>query len=189
MGFPRLWSPITLRANFGSQCSLKQSCSSCQELSNNMSHAFCSQVNRVDSQLFMVESRTNSLIPCPSFGHNLCFKCSNEQCKPILTSTFQQLSNHIKNTTSHWVLTPEITLWSFGNPPRLHLPKWELPWECEGSLFHTPSHFLTLLGICDVIPGLFLALIPRLPLALTHGLPLGPQPCNPFALVVSPKLG
>jgi len=25
--------------------------------------------------------------------------------------------------------------------------------------------------------------------ALTHGLPLGPQPCNPFALVASPKLG
>ncbi len=28
MGLPRLWSPITLRANLGSRCSLKQSCSS-----------------------------------------------------------------------------------------------------------------------------------------------------------------
>jgi len=25
----------------------------------------------------------------------------------------------------------------------------ELPWECEGSLPHTPSHFLTLPGVCD----------------------------------------
>jgi hypothetical protein len=37
----------------------------------------------------------------------------------------------------------------------------------------TPSHFSTLPGVCDVIPGLS----------------LGPHPCNPFALVASPKLG
>jgi hypothetical protein len=36
----------------------------------------------------------------------------------------------------------------------------------------TPSHFPTLLGICDV----------------TLELPLGLHPCNPFALVTSPKL-
>jgi hypothetical protein len=55
----------------------------------------------------------------------------------------------------------------------LHLPKWELSWECESSFPHTPSLFLTLPGVCDV----------------TLGLPLGPQPCNPFALVASPRLG
>jgi hypothetical protein len=37
----------------------------------------------------------------------------------------------------------------------------------------TPSHFLTLPGVCDVTPGL----------------PLGSHPCNPFVLVASPKLG
>jgi hypothetical protein len=60
---------------------------------------------------------------------------------------------------------------------------------------HTPSHFLTLPGICDVTPGLLLALIPglllaltpMLPLALTLGLPLGPQPYNPFCLGRKPK--
>jgi len=36
-----------------------------------------------------------------------------------------------------------------------------------------PSHFPTLSGICDVTPGLSLGL----------------HPCNPFALVASPKLG
>ncbi len=45
-------------------------------------------------------------------------------------------------------------------------PKVELPWECECSFPHTPSHFLTLLGVCDVTPRL----------------PLGPHPCNAFAL-------
>jgi hypothetical protein len=36
----------------------------------------------------------------------------------------------------------------------------------------TPSHFPTLPGVPDVTPGL----------------PFGPHPCNPFALVASPKL-
>jgi hypothetical protein len=37
-GLPGLWSPITLRADLGSKCGLKQSCSSRRELSNGMSH-------------------------------------------------------------------------------------------------------------------------------------------------------
>ncbi len=37
----------------------------------------------------------------------------------------------------------------------------------------TPPHFPTFPGVCDVTPKLF----------------LGPHPCNPFALVASPKLG
>jgi len=57
-----------------------------------------------------------------------------------------------------------------------------LPWKCEGSLPHTPSHFLTRPGVCDVTPRLLLALIPGLHLALTLGLPIGPQPYNPFCL-------
>jgi len=84
MGLLQLWSPITLRADLGLWCNLMQSCSSHQELSNDMSHALCIQVNRVDSWLFLVGSQTASLIPGPSFGHNLCFRCPNEQCEPIL---------------------------------------------------------------------------------------------------------
>jgi hypothetical protein len=102
---------------------------------------------------------------------------------------FQEISNDINNAINHWVLTPQITLWSLKSPLGLHFPKWELPWECKGSLPHTPSHFLTFPGICDVILGLSLGLHPCNPFALTLGLSLGPQPCNPFALVVSPRLG
>jgi len=79
MGFPRLWSPITLQADFRSQCGPKQSCSSCRELSNDMWHASCSSVNWVDSRLFVVGSQIGNLTPDPSFGHNLCFRCLNEQ--------------------------------------------------------------------------------------------------------------
>jgi hypothetical protein len=41
-GLLRLWSPITLRADLGSKCGMKQSCSSRRELSNGMSHVACS---------------------------------------------------------------------------------------------------------------------------------------------------
>jgi hypothetical protein len=84
LGLPRLWIPITLWANLGSRCSLKQSCSSRRELYNGMSRVVWRQVNRVDSRLFLVGSQIGSLTPSLSFGHNLCFKCPNEQCEPIL---------------------------------------------------------------------------------------------------------
>jgi hypothetical protein len=83
---------------------------------------------------------------------------------------FQELSNDRKNATSHWILTPQIALWSFGSPPELHLPKWELPWECEGSLPHTFLHS-------------------RDHVIWLAGFLLAPHPCNPFALVANPKLG
>ncbi len=47
-------------------------------------HALCKQVNWVNSRLFLVKSQTASLTFDPSFGHNLCFRCPNEQCEPTL---------------------------------------------------------------------------------------------------------
>jgi hypothetical protein len=88
MGLPGLWSPITLRADLGSRCGLKQSCRSRRDLSNGMSHVLCSQVFRVDSRLLVVGSQIwqtpGNSTPDLSFGHNLCFRCPNEQCEPIL---------------------------------------------------------------------------------------------------------
>jgi len=49
-----------------------------------MWHVVCSQVNRVDSRLFLVGSQIGNLTLDPFFGHNLCFRCPNEQCEPIL---------------------------------------------------------------------------------------------------------
>jgi hypothetical protein len=56
-GLPGLWSLITLWADLGSKCGLKQSCSSRRELSNDMSHVVCSQVFWVDSRLLVVGSQ------------------------------------------------------------------------------------------------------------------------------------
>jgi hypothetical protein len=84
MGLLWLWNPITLRVDLESKCGLKKSCSFCQELSNCMWHDSCNQVNWLDSRLFVVESQIGNLTFGPSFGHNLCFKCPNEQYEPIL---------------------------------------------------------------------------------------------------------
>ncbi len=174
LGLSGLWSPITLRADLGSKCGLKQSYSSRRELSNGMSHVVCSQVFRVDSRLLVVGSQNwqtpGSSTPGPSFGHNLCFRCPNEQCEPILDICASRAFHWYKKRHKPLRFDPQIGLWSFGSPPGLHLPKRELPWECEGSLPHTFLHSQE-----------SLMWLPGFPLARTL--------VTPFALVASPKLG
>ncbi len=84
LGIPWLWGPITLCANLWLKWGLKQSCSPRQEISKGMSHATCAQGNQGNSQLLMGRSQTVNLTPDLSFGHNLCVKCWNGSCEPIL---------------------------------------------------------------------------------------------------------
>jgi len=77
LGFPQLWGPITLCEDLWLRWGLKKSCSPHQELSNFMWHMTYMQGNRGNSRLLIV-------IGSPSFGHNLCFKCPNGSCEPIL---------------------------------------------------------------------------------------------------------
>jgi hypothetical protein len=87
-GLLQLWRPITLHVDLQVKWGLKQSCSPHRELFNGLLHATWMQGNRVDSRLFVVGSQignlTPNLTPGPSFGHNLCFRCWNGSCKPIL---------------------------------------------------------------------------------------------------------
>jgi hypothetical protein len=76
--------PITLCVDLRLKWGLKQSCSPRWELSNNMSHATCTQGNRGDSWLLVIRSQIANLIIGLFFGHNLCFSCLNGSCKPIL---------------------------------------------------------------------------------------------------------
>jgi hypothetical protein len=173
-GLPRLWSLITSRADLGSKCDLKQSFSSRRELSNGMSHVVCSQVFRVDSWLLVVGNQNwqtlGSSTPAPSFGHNLCFRCSNEQCEPILDIYDSKAFHLYKERHKPLRFDPSNRSLKFqestGTPSLkvgVALGVWRL----------IPSHSPTLPGVSNVTPGL----------------PLGPHPCNPFALVASPKLG
>jgi hypothetical protein len=169
LGLSRLWSPITLQADLRLRCSLKQSCSSPWELFNSMLHALCRQINQVDSRLLVVKSQTDNLTPGPSFAHNLCFGCPNEQCEPILDIYAPRAFQWYKELFQPWSFDPlKLPFEDSG----VHWDSNSQSWILLGVWGFTPPHFLALPGACGVTPGL----------------PLGPQPCNPFALVASPRL-
>ncbi len=173
-GLPGLWSPITLRADLGLKCGLKQSCSSRRELSNGMSHVVCSQVFRVDSRLLVVGSQNwqtpGSSTPGPSFGHNLRFRHPNEQCEPILEIYASRAFHWYKERHKPLRFDPSNRSLKFRESTGTPSPKAGV---ALGVWRFTPSRFPTLPGVPDVTPGL----------------PFGLNPCNPFALVASPKLG
>jgi hypothetical protein len=163
-GLPRLWSPITLQA-LGSKCSLKQSCSSCRELSNGMWHIVCSQVNWVDFWLLVVGSQIANLTPSLSFAHNLCFKCPNEPCEPILdiyTSIAFQWYKELLEARNF-------------NPRNCAIKIWESFWDSNSqhgsSLGSVRAHSFTL---C---------------MWSAPGSPTWLATLQPFALVASPRLG
>jgi len=170
LGLSWLWSPITLRTDLRSRYILKQSCSPRRELSNDMSHTVCRQVNRVDSQLFLVGSQIDNLTPDLSFGHNLCFRCPNEQCDPILNIYVPRNFQWYKKLHKPLSLAPWKCSLKFQESTGTPSPKVGVALKVWGFIL---SHFPTLLRVCDVIPELS----------------LGPHPCNPFALVANPKLG
>jgi hypothetical protein len=167
-----LWSPITLRADLGSQCGLKQSCSSRRELSNAVLHSRIGHQKEVDSRLFVVGSQTGNSTPGPSFGHNLCFRCSNEPSEPILDIFTPRAFQWYKERHKPLRFDPCNRSLKFRESTGTPSPKVGVALGVWGL---TPSHFLTLPRVCDVTPGL--------PLALTPALPFGPHSCNAFPLI------
>jgi hypothetical protein len=76
VGNPATLGPTTLFIDLGWRWNLKQRCRPHWELSNGMSHITCTQGNRGDQIVMLTFG--------PFFGHNLCFKCPNGSCEPIL---------------------------------------------------------------------------------------------------------
>jgi len=106
-----------------------------------MLHAICTHENQVDSRLLMVRSKTANLTPDPSFGHNLCFKCPNGQCDPILDiyvlRAFHLYKNILKPLSFDPCNFPLKIRESTGTPT----PQSGIPLGCESSFPHTFSHF------------------------------------------------
>jgi hypothetical protein len=151
LGLPQLWSSITLRLDLGLRCSLKQSCSSCWEIFNGMSHALRSQVNWVDSRLFMVGSQIGSLTLGFSFGHNLCFKCPNEQCEPILNILVPRAFQWYKKChkpLSFDLWSRSLKFWEFTGTPSPKVGVALGVWRFTPSYSLTLSHILGSMG-CD----------------------------------------
>jgi hypothetical protein len=157
-----LWGPITLCADLRLKWVLKQSCNPHWQLSNGMLHTTYTQGNHVDSQLLVVGSQIVNLIPDLSFGHNLCFKCSNGSCEFILniyvSITFQwceKLFNPMGfDHYNHCLKIQE----SIGTPtPKMgvHLGVWGI----------IPSHSFCILGLPSwpiTLQALTLVTSPRL---------------------------
>jgi hypothetical protein len=99
-GLSKLWDVTTPGLDLRLEPGLKQTCSCPQELSNGVSHSFCTPQGRVDSRLFVVGSQTASLTPGLSFDHNLCSKCLNGPCKAIFDiytlRPFQRYKENLK---------------------------------------------------------------------------------------------
>jgi len=104
-----------------------------------------------------------------TFGHNLCFKCSNDQCEIILDIYVPRDFQWYKERHNPLSFDPWNYSLKFRESTGTPSPKVGVALGVWGFI---PSHFLTLPGVCDVTPGL----------------PFGPHFCNPFALVASPKL-
>jgi hypothetical protein len=148
LGFLRLWGPIILCANPPIEMSISQ------ELSNDMWHTIYTQGNPGDSWLLVVENQIVNLTLNLSFGHNLCFKCPNGSCQPILDIYFPkafQWYTKFFNPIGFDPYNRSLKIWkSIGIPnpkTRAHLGMWGF----------NPSHS------------------PTLP-----GFPFGPHPCKPL---------
>jgi hypothetical protein len=120
--FPRLWASINSCSDLRLGGGVKQSYSSLWKFSNAMSHSPCWLPILVNSRLLVVGSQIASLIPGPSFAHNLGCICLNGWCKAILDIYISKISNGIKNTLMRGVLTPAIKLWVFRSPGELQVP-------------------------------------------------------------------
>jgi len=84
LGFPRLCRPVILCVDLRLGWRLKQSYSPCQELFNGMLQGTYTWGNWGDSWFLMVDNQIANLTLDLSFGHNLCFRCPNGSCEPIL---------------------------------------------------------------------------------------------------------
>jgi hypothetical protein len=91
----------------------------------------------------VVESQIANLILDFSFGHNLCFKCQNGSCKPILyiyVSIVFQWYKELFNSMSFHLCNRSLKIWESTGTPNSQS---EAPLGVWGFI---SSHFLSLLG-------------------------------------------
>jgi hypothetical protein len=140
LGLPQLCGAITSCAYLRSQWGLRQSCNPCQDLSNDVLQATCTQGNRVYYWLSVVGSQTANLTPDLSFGHNLCFRCPNGQCEAILdindSIAFQWYKEKILEVGSFDPCNCSLKFWESTRTPTLI---WGVALGVWGPI---PSHFL-----------------------------------------------
>jgi hypothetical protein len=99
------------------------------------------QGNWIDSRLLMIRNQIANLTLDLSFGHNLCFRCLNKSCKPILDTYISfQWYKKIFNLLGFNLRNRSLNIRESTRTPT---PKVEVPLGVWGFI---PSHFLSLLG-------------------------------------------
>jgi hypothetical protein len=118
-----------------------------------MFHAIYKHENWVNSRLLVVGSQTTNLIPDPSFGHNLCFRCPNGQCEPTLDIYVPRAFHWYKKIFKPLSFDP------YNCPPKIQesIGTPTSKWNSLGVWGFIPSHLLTLPGVCCVTPGFLLS--------------------------------
>jgi hypothetical protein len=165
LGLSRLWGPITLCVNLQLRWHLKQSCNPCQGLSNFMSHTTCTQENQGDFWLLVVGSQIAYLTFGPSFSHNLCLKCPNGSCEPILDIYVLRDFQWYKEIFNLMSLDP-----------------WNFSLKIQKSIGTTTPKVRACLGVWGFIPS------DSPTLSHTPSLHIWLTPSQALALVASPRL-
>jgi hypothetical protein len=129
-----------------------------------MLHAICTHGNWVDSRFLVVGSQIANLTLDPSFGHNLCFKCPNGRCKPILDIYVPRSFQWYKKLFKPFIFYPCNCPLKIQESTRTPTPKVELPWGVKVHSL-TPGNML-----CD------------------SWLPSWPTTLQTLTLVASPRL-
>jgi hypothetical protein len=127
-GLLGLWELITPSSDLWLGWGLKQTCSSLQELFDNVSKSTCTHRDRVDSRLLVVGSQIISLTPGISFDHNLCCRYPNGSWKAIFDTyssrPFQRYKKHLKARCFD-PCNRALKFWEFRRTPSSHF------WECK----------------------------------------------------------
>jgi len=147
----------------------KQSCNPYQDLCKGISHTTCMQGNWGDLKLLLVGSQIGNLTSDLSFEYNLCVKCPNGSCEPLLDiwvprafEWYKELINPMFFDACNY----SMKICEFVGTP---IPKVGVHLGVWGFI---PLHFLAFLGTWNVTAGLY----------------IWPTPSQAFALVASPKL-
>ncbi len=113
----------------------------------------CTQVNQVNSQFLVVKSQIANLTFDLYFGHNLCFRCPNGSCEPILDIYVSIVFQWYKNILNAMGFNPCNRSLNIRESVRTPTPK------------------------MGVHLGVWMSI---LTFSHTLGFPFGPRPCKPL---------
>ncbi len=156
-----------------------------------MSHSRIGHREEVDSRLFVVGSQTGNSTPGLSFGHNLCFRCSNEPSEPILDIYAPRAFQWYKKRHKPLSLDPCNHSLKFQESTGTPSPQVGVALGVWG---FTPSYSLTLFNTpgsmwCDFRASSWPTLLQCLCFDSRASFLLARNLVTPLALVASPKLG